>query len=148
MLTVAGPQERRDGPSPARAADRTATMRRGVYNPTVMYRKTQQPPAEPLTRRDKRGLVVVGALVLAGFGGVGIWAVAHPGGYGRSHDGCVTVTAASTTGGALIHECGAGAVTMCRAAFTHSDQLSMLTRPQCRLAGLSPAPATGASPRG
>jgi hypothetical protein len=129
-------------------ADQTAAARRGAYNPTVMYRKTQQPPSEPLTRRDKRGLVVVGALVVAGLGGAGIWAAAHPGGYGRSHDGCVTVAAASSMGGALIHECGSGAVAMCRAAFTHSDQLSMLTRPQCRLAGLSPASTTGASPRG
>jgi hypothetical protein len=104
-----------------------------------MYRKTQQPKAEPLTRRDKRGLAVAGAIMLAVFGGVGIWAVVQPGSYGRSHDGCVTVSAASSTGGALIHECGSDAVRMCRAAFIHSDPLSMLTRPQCRLAGLSPA---------
>jgi hypothetical protein len=113
-----------------------------------MYRKTQQPHAEPLTRRDKRVLAVVGAVIVAGFGGVGIWSVVHPGGYGRSHDGCVTVTAASTTGGALIHECGSDARALCRAAFTHSDQLSMLTRPQCRLAGLAPAPAARTSPGG
>lgn len=113
-----------------------------------MYRKTQQPPAEPLTRRDKRGIAVVGALVLAGFAGVGIWSVAQPGGYGRSRDGCVTVSAASSTGGALVHECGSGAVTMCQAAFTRSDRLSMLTRQQCRLAGLGPAPAPGSSPSG
>jgi hypothetical protein len=119
-----------------------------AYNPTVMYRKTQQPPAEPLTRRDKRVLAAVGAVILAGLGGVGIWAVVHPGGYGQSHDGCVTVTAASSTGGALIHECGAGAEALCRAAFAHSDPLSMLTRPQCKLAGLAPAPAAGPSPGG
>lgn len=113
-----------------------------------MYRKTQQPPAEPLTRRDKRGIAVIGALVLAGFGAAGIWAVAHPGGYGRSHDGCVTVSAASSTGGAIMHECGSGAVTMCRSAFAHRDRLSMLTRPQCRLAGLGPAAGPGPSPSG
>ncbi len=106
-----------------------------------MYRKTQQPPAEPLTRRDKRGIAVVGALVLAVAAGAGIWAGVHPGGYGRSQNGCVTVTAPSTTGGALLHECGAGARAMCHAAFTHDDKLSLLTRPQCRLAGLGPAPA-------
>jgi hypothetical protein len=106
-----------------------------------MYRKTQQPPAEPLTRRDKRGIAAVGGLVLAGLAGLGIWSAVHPGGYGRSHDGCVTVTAPSSTGGALLHECGAGAVTLCHAAFAHHDKLSLLTRPQCRLAGLGPASA-------
>ncbi len=108
-----------------------------------MYRKTQRQPAEPLTRRDKAGMAIVGILVLAAFGAVGIWAVVRPGSYGRSHDGCVTVSAASSTGGALIHECGPGAVTLCRSAFAHSDKLSLLTRPQCRLAGLGPAPAPG-----
>ena len=106
-----------------------------------MYRKTQQPPAEPLTRRDKRGMAVVGALVLAGFAGLGIWAAARPGGYGQSRGGCVTVTAPSSTGGALLHACGPDAKAMCHAAFTHDDKLSLLTRPQCRLAGLGPAPA-------
>lgn len=104
-----------------------------------MYRKTQQPAAEPLTRRDKRGIALVAGLILAAFGGLGVWAVVQPGSYGRSHDGCVTVTAASTTGGGLVHECGRAAVAMCRSAFTHSDRLSLLTRTQCRLAGLAPA---------
>jgi hypothetical protein len=106
-----------------------------------MYRKTQQPRPEPLTRRDKRGLAVAGGLVLAAAAGLGIWAAVSPGQYGRSQDGCVTVTAASSTGGAVLHECGPGAVAMCHAAFRHDDKLSLLTRPQCRLAGLGPAPA-------
>jgi hypothetical protein len=110
-----------------------------------MYRKTQQPRPEPLTRRDRRGLAIAGGLILAVSGGLGLWAAVNPGGYGRSHDGCVTVTAASSTGGALLHECGAGAAAMCRAAFDHHDKLSLLTRPQCRLAGIGPAPAPKAS---
>ena len=110
-----------------------------------MYRKTQQPPAEPLTRRDKRGIAIVGALVLAVSAGLGIWAAVRPGGYGQSRDGCVTVTVPSSTGGALLHECGAGARAMCQAAFARDDKLAQLTRPQCRLAGLAPAPAPGPS---
>jgi hypothetical protein len=39
-------------------------------------------------------------------------------------------------------------VAMCQAAFTHQDQLSLLTRPQCRLAGLGPAPSPSASQAG
>ena len=110
-----------------------------------MYRKTQQPKAEPLTRRDKRGIAIVAALVLAGFAAVGIWAAVRPGGYGQSRDGCVTVTAPSSTGGGLLHACGASARAMCRSAFTHTDQISLLTRPQCRLAGIGPAAATAPS---
>jgi hypothetical protein len=107
----------------------------------VVYRKTQQPKAEALTRRDKRGIAIVGGVLLAVF----VWAAVNPGGYGRSHDGCVTVNAASSTGGALLHACGSSAVAMCKAAFAHDDKLSLLTRPQCRLAGLGPASAPKAS---
>lgn len=103
-----------------------------------MYRKVQQPKPEPLTRRDKRVLAVAAAVVVAGLTAAGIWAAVSPGSYGQSRDGCVTVTAASTTGGALVHECGSAARAMCRSAFSHDDRLSLLTRPQCRLAGLSP----------
>jgi hypothetical protein len=110
-----------------------------------MYRKTQQPPAEPLTRRDKRGMAIVGALVLAVFAALGVWAAVRPGGYGQSRDGCVTVTEPSSTGGALLHACGASARAMCRAAFSHGDKLSLLARPQCRLAGLNPASVTAPS---
>jgi hypothetical protein len=106
-----------------------------------MYRKTQQPTPEPLTRRDKRWLAAIGAVVLAALAGLGIWSAVSPGQYGRSHDGCVTVTAASTTGGAVLHECGAKAVAMCNSAFRHDDKLSLLTRTQCRLAGINPKPA-------
>jgi hypothetical protein len=112
-----------------------------------MYRKTQQPRPEALTRRDKRGLAIVGGLVLAVSAGLGIWTAVRPGQYGPSRDGCVTVTAASSTGGALVHACGSSAMAMCQAAFSRDDKLSLLTRPQCRLAGLGPAPASKAPGR-
>src|SRR5260221_8487441 len=112
-----------------------------------MYRKTQQPPAEPLTRRDKRGIAIVGALILAGSAGLGIWSAVRPGGYGQSRDGCVTVTVPSSTGGALLHECGAGAKAMCHAPVTHDDKLSLPTRPQCPPARPRPAPPPGPSDR-
>ncbi|HUA30546.1 MAG TPA: hypothetical protein VMC03_16810 [Streptosporangiaceae bacterium] len=106
-----------------------------------MYRKTRQPLPEALNRRDKRWLAAIGGVVLAALLGLGIWVAVSPGQYGRSHDGCVTVTAASSTGGAVLHACGARAVAMCNSAFRHDDRLSLLTRTQCRLAGLGPAPA-------
>jgi hypothetical protein len=113
-----------------------------------VYRKTRQPKPEALTRRDKRGIALVGALIVAGLVGLGIWAAVNPGGYGQSRNGCVTVSAASSTGGALLHACGAKAVAMCQAAFRRQDKLSLLTRPQCRLAGLGPAPTPSATQKG
>jgi hypothetical protein len=104
-----------------------------------MYRKTQQPKPEPLTRRDKRGIAVVLGALLVIAAGLGIWTAVRPGEYGSSRDGCVTVTEASSTGGGLVHACGSSAVAMCRAAFRHDDKAALLTRPQCRLAGLGPA---------
>jgi hypothetical protein len=102
------------------------------------------PSAEPVTTRDKRRLAVAaGALVLV-LAAIGVWAAVRPGAYGSSHAGCVTVTLPSTTGGALIHQCGAGAKALCRQAFASTDKVSLLTRPQCRLAGLTPAPAGSA----
>jgi hypothetical protein len=115
-----------------------------------MYRKTQQPEPEPLTRRDKRGLAIVGALLLVVAVGIGIWVAVRPGEYGASRNGCITVTEPSSTGGGLMHACGSTAAAMCRSAFQHGDKLSLLTRPQCRLAGLGPssAPKPSATPAG
>lgn len=98
-----------------------------------------QPPAEPLQRRDKRLMVAVGGIIVLAFAGVGSWAALRPGGYGPSRDGCVTVTIPSSTGGAFEHACGARARVICRDAFAGNDRLALLTRPQCRLAGLGPA---------
>jgi hypothetical protein len=98
-----------------------------------------QPEAEQISGQEKRRLIaglVVLAIVLAG---VGIWAAARPGGYGASKNGCITVTLPSTTGGALMHQCGARARATCKHAFAAGGEVAALTRPQCRLAGLSPS---------
>jgi hypothetical protein len=97
-----------------------------------------QPAAEPATSRDKRRVLIVAAAVISVLAAVGIWAAVRPGAYGGSRAGCVTVTMPSSTGGALIHQCGAGARALCRHAFAGTDEVSRLTRPQCRLAGLYP----------
>lgn len=97
------------------------------------------PPAEQMTRHDRRRVAVIAAVVLVILAGVAIWAAVRPGSYGSSRNGCITVTLPSTTGGALIHQCGAGARSTCKHAFTSSGKVSLLTRPQCRLAGLAPA---------
>ena len=97
-------------------------------------------PGRSWRRRGR--LAAAGALAVAVVGGVTVWGVSHPGAYGRSHDGCVTVTVPSSTGGALRHGCGASARAMCRTAFAGHDKLALATRPQCRLAGLGPSAGT------
>ncbi len=107
---------------------------------------SSQPAVEQATRRDKRILAVAGLLIAAVIGGAAIWGAVRPGSYDRSHNGCVTVTVASTTGGAMLHQCGGAARATCRNAFAHADRLSLAFRSQCRLAGLGePPPGPGRS---
>ncbi len=93
---------------------------------------------ESLTPRQKRISAVAGAVLVVVLGVVSAWAASDPGSYGRSRDGCVNVMIPSSTGGSILHECGAAARTLCRSAATGHTQLARLARPQCRLAGLAP----------
>jgi hypothetical protein len=94
------------------------------------------PPAEQVTGRDKRRIAAVVAAVLLVMAAVAVWAAVRPGSYGSSKDGCITVP--SSTGGGLLHQCGQSAKATCQRAFTATDKISVLTRPQCRLAGIAP----------
>lgn len=98
-----------------------------------------QPAAQRLTRRAKRRLACIGAIAAAAAIAVVTWAALSPGSYGGSGAGCLTVTVPSSTGGGLLHACGGDAKAMCRSAFARADKISLLARPQCRLAGLAPA---------
>jgi hypothetical protein len=95
-------------------------------------------PDQPRPRRRRGRIAAAGAVAVAVVGGVTLWGVSHPGTYGRSHDGCVTVSVPSSTGGALMHGCGGTARAMCRTAFAGHNSIELATRPQCRLAGLGP----------
>ncbi len=97
------------------------------------------PPAEPVTGRDKRRIVAVVAALLLVMAAVAVWAAVRPGTYGTSKDGCITVTVPSSTGGGLLHQCGQSARATCQRAFVSTDKISVLTRPQCRLAGIAPS---------
>lgn len=88
-------------------------------------------------------MLVAGGLIVLGLGAVGIWAATHQDAFGPSRNGCVTVSVPSSTGGAILHDCGAGARALCRNAFAGHDKVALLTQRQCRLAGLGPP---GASP--
>jgi hypothetical protein len=103
------------------------------------------PPAEQVTARDKRRIAAAVLAALLVLAAVAIWAAVRPGTYGTSKDGCITVTMPSSTGGALIHQCGANARSLCKRAYSGTDKVSALTRPQCRLAGITPAQAASAS---
>jgi hypothetical protein len=103
-----------------------------------MRGRQPNPLGESLTRRQKRVFAVVGGLLIVLAAGAGIWAAVSPGSYGRSSHGCVNVVEPSSTGGAVLHQCGGAAQALCRSAFAHSSKLDLLTRPQCRLAGLGP----------
>lgn len=104
-----------------------------------MKGRQPNPLGESLTRRQQRIFAAVGLVLLAVVAAVAVWSASDQGSYGRSGHGCVNVTIPSTTGGGLMHGCGADARAMCRRAQAHHDQLAMLTRVQCRLAGLTPA---------
>ena len=103
-----------------------------------MRGRQPNPRGESLTPRQKRVFAIAGGLLLVLVAGVSVWAAASPGTYGRSGHGCVNIVEPSSTGGAILHECGAGARALCRSAFSHATRLDLLARPQCRLAGLGP----------
>jgi hypothetical protein len=98
-----------------------------------------QPRSEPVTRRDRRRIALAAVALIVVLAGVGVWAAVKPGSYGGSRNGCITVTLPSSTGGALIHQCGAAAKATCRHAFASGGKIAALTRPQCRRAGLAPS---------
>ena len=105
------------------------------------------PRAGGLTARRKRVFAIAAVLVVVAFGALAAWgAMAHDT-YGTSAHGCVSVTVPNSTGGAVLHHCGAQAQAFCQASFRNADQISLLARPQCRLAGLGPSagPAAGGS---
>jgi predicted small integral membrane protein len=104
-----------------------------------------QPPAERVTSRDKRRIAAVVAAILLVLAAVAVWAAVRPGAYDSSKDGCITVTIPGTTGGQLIHQCGAGARSLCKRAYAGTDRGSALTRPQCRLAGITPSRASSSN---
>jgi hypothetical protein len=65
----------------------------------------------PLSRRDRRVLAIAACAVVLGAAGAVAAIVMHP---SQSNAGCVIVTVASTTGGAVMRNCGALARAFCR----------------------------------
>ncbi|HMI26024.1 MAG TPA: hypothetical protein VK594_16190 [Streptosporangiaceae bacterium] len=106
-----------------------------------MYAKTNL-GAVRISARQKRIFAVAAVVVVALFGGLAAWGATAHDTYGTSAHGCVSVTVPNSTGGAVLHYCGSPAQAFCQAAFGSRDQVSLLARPQCVLAGLGVS-ATG-----
>jgi type II secretory pathway component PulM len=82
-----------------------------------------------LRPREKRILAAVAAIVV-----VAVIAVVLAVG-GGSGARCVSVTTASSTGGATLSRCGAAARDWCRSSAAGSDQFAAALRKSCRRAG-------------
>jgi hypothetical protein len=111
-----------------------------MNDPAPTYSKTrlgsdQAAGAISLTPRRKRIVYIVVAVLVAAGVAVGVLSGVSHDKYGPSGNGCVTLTFASSTGGAMEHYCGAAAKSFCASAFANSDRISLLARPQCDLAG-------------
>jgi hypothetical protein len=103
--------------------------------------------AEPLTRRQRRGLAAVGAMLVIAALGVTVWLATHKNPY-VSRNGCVYVMVAGPTGGDLLNKCGAAARAWCASELGAHDLLAPKLLPQCRLAGIYPKahkPATSSA---
>ena len=103
-----------------------------------MRGRQPNPTGESLAPRQKRVFAIVAGLLIVLMAGAGAWATVGKGKYERSSHGCINVVEPSSTGGAMLHQCGASARAICRSAFAHDSKVDLLTRPQCRLAGLGP----------
>ena len=123
-----------------------ATQIEGVtsYNGSIMYSKTslgadQLSGGIKLSRRGKLAVFTVAGVVLAALIGFFVWSAVGGDAYGSSANGCVNFNIANSMGGLPIHHCGADAKAFCKSSFAHSDRFSLLSRPQCVLAGLTEA---------
>jgi len=102
--------------------------------------------AEPLTRRQRRGLLGCAlGLLVAGVVLIAVVLTTHKSVVPRSGHGCVSVLVAGATGGEPLRECGAAARALCRTEYARHDLLARAVQPQCRLAGIAPPKQTNAS---
>ena len=109
-----------------------------------MFGRTN-PLNQRLTRGQKRTMAIVCGVVLLVFVGLGIWGSLASDSYSTSANGCINVTLPSSTGGGVLHYCGADARNFCHSSsVVGQSQLAVRARPQCRQAGL--LPGSSASP--
>ncbi|HTW06094.1 MAG TPA: hypothetical protein VME46_01195 [Acidimicrobiales bacterium] len=98
------------------------------------YREQQGHPLQP---HERKGFVVLAAVVVAIAGGT--WAYEAASGPSAGKGKCLSVSIPSSTGGAYIHECGAAARQMCAAEAVTRGPLASQIVVACRDEGfLSP----------
>ena len=100
------------------------------------YRQQQ---GQALTSNEKRGTVVLGAVVLLTGAGLGIWALVGGGSGGGSTSvkgPCVSVAIPSSTGGGEVRQCGDAARQWCATEATGSGLVASEIKAACRHAGL------------
>lgn len=91
------------------------------------------------SRRERRvTLLVAGALAACALA-AGVAVVTT--GSGARTPGCIDVTFASTTGGAVMHACGAAAVRICRGETPLAARITSEVRRRCREVG-APVPVS------
>lgn len=116
------------------------------YTVSIMFGRTN-PLNERLTRRQKRTMAIVCAVVVVVFVGLGVWGSVAKDSYSQSANGCINVTLPSSTGGGVLHYCGADAKTFCHSSNVQGQSvLATRARPQCVDAGLLPSASAVPSP--
>jgi hypothetical protein len=99
------------------------------------YRQQQ---GQPLTRNERRGTLVLGAVVLLVGVAVGIWAVVGLGGAKSPKGPCVSAVIASSTGGGTVRFCGDQARNWCASETKGNGPVAVEAQRACRRAGLLP----------
>jgi hypothetical protein len=104
------------------------------------YRQQQ---GQPLTRNERRGPLILGAVVLVAALGLGIWALAGLGGAKSPKGPCVSAVIASSTGGGTVRFCGEEARSWCASETQGKSAVAVQAQRACRRAGLLPSSAEG-----
>jgi hypothetical protein len=93
----------------------------------------QHTPLRSIGRRERRLLIAV-TLVVVVAAAVTLYLALHHGS-GKVTAGCVQISAASTTGGANLHACGADAARWCRSETERGTAGDRAVLAACRRAG-------------
>jgi hypothetical protein len=102
------------------------------------YRQQQ---GKPLTRSERKGTLVLGAVVLVVGLVLGVWAVAGLGGAKTPKGPCIGAVIASSTGGGTVRFCGAKARSWCATETKDGSPVAAQAQRSCRRAGLWPEAA-------
>jgi hypothetical protein len=103
--------------------------------PRPVYSKSNPAGGISVSPRQKRALLIIGAVIVIGAVAGIAWGALQSDSYQASSNGCISVTIPGSIGGEFVHDCGSAAKTTCRTAYASSDPLSLAERPACARAG-------------